>query len=70
MSETTQEAHVNGTAPATPADGEAPCVDCATNGERALAILAGAFAVLLLAMAYDMFSGGRLSGYVKERASV
>lgn len=70
MSETTQEAHVNGTAPAAPADGEAPCVDCATNGEKLLALLAGAFAVFLLVMAADMFTGGKVGGYVKERINV
>ena len=52
------EPTVNGTAPAPPAE---PCEDCATGGERALAIVAGAFGIFVLAMAIDMFTGGKLS---------
>lgn len=68
MTDVTAETHVNGTAPAPPA--AEPCEDCATNGEKIMAILAGLFGLLVIAMAFDMFSGGKLSGMVKERASV
>lgn len=43
-----------------------PCEDCATSGEKILAILAGAFAVLILVMAVDMFTGGKVTGMVKQ----
>ena len=44
-----------------------PCADCASNGEKILAVLAGAFALFLLVMAFDMFTGGKVSGVVKAR---
>jgi hypothetical protein len=54
---------VNGTAPAgaagAPPAGE--CQDCTTNGERALAVLAGLIGVFVIGMAIDMFTGGALS---------
>jgi hypothetical protein len=67
MTDTQAEAtaSLNGTVPA-PAAAE-DCADCASGGEKAMAILAGAFALFLLAMAYDMYSGGKVSGYVRER---
>lgn len=57
----------NGTTPdqATPATAAEDCVNCATSGEKALAILAGLFGILIVLMAVDMFSGGRISGVVK-----
>jgi len=65
MSETDQ--HVNGTAPATPAAADdAPCEDCATSGEKILALLAGLLGVFVLVMAADMFTGGKISGRMKE----
>ncbi len=73
MTETTEQgqatASANGTAPTTgqPAEGE-PCVDCVTGGEKALAILAGLFAAFLIGMAIDMFTGGKLTGFVREQA--
>jgi hypothetical protein len=57
----------NGTAPETvAAAAEEPCADCATSGEKILAILAGVFGVLVLLMAVDMFTGGRVSGMVRK----
>ena len=50
---------VNGTAPAPVAD--EPCEDCVTNGEKALAFVAGLFGLFVIAMAVDMFTGGALS---------
>jgi hypothetical protein len=64
MSEATTEPHVNGTAP-TPAAGQ-PCEDCATSGEKILAVLAALLGAFVIAMAIDMFTGGRLSGMVKD----
>jgi hypothetical protein len=54
-------ASANGTAPAPPAD---PCDDCATRGEKTLAVVAALFGVFVILMAVDMFSGGKVSGYV------
>lgn len=70
MSETTTEQaapSANGTAP-TPA-AEAPCEDCATNSEKGMAILAGLFGAFIILMAIDMFTGGRISGAITERAA-
>ena len=50
-----------------PPAGEAPCADCATSGEKILAVLAGLFAVFILVMAVDMFTGGKVSGVVRAR---
>jgi hypothetical protein len=61
MSEQTE--HVNGTAPA-PVD--EPCTDCASKSEKLLAILAVGFAVFITVMAIDMFTGGKVSGYVRQ----
>jgi hypothetical protein len=69
MTDVTTDQHVNGTAPAPPASEDAPCLDCATNGEKLLAVLAIAFAVGLALMGIDMFTGGKLSGMVPERAT-
>jgi len=65
MSEPTE--HVNGTAPPT---GDAPCEDCATSGEKALAVVAFLFAAFIAVMAVDMFLGGKIGGYVRERTEV
>ena len=65
MSETaTETTSTNGTAPADPA----PCQDCATGGEKLLAILAGAFGLFIILMAVDMATGGKVTGLVKAPA--
>lgn len=73
MTETAADtaASLNGHAPAAglPPEADAPCEDCATGGEKGLAVLAGIFALFLAAMAIDMFTGGKLSGYVREQVS-
>jgi hypothetical protein len=63
MTDTQAEAppSVNGTAPAAPGPAAAPCEDCATSGERALAVVAGLFGLFIVGLAIDMFTGGRLS---------
>ena len=63
MSETDQ--HVNGTAPAPAAD--QPCEDCATPGEKLLAVLAAALGLFIIVLAVDMFTGGRITGSVVEQ---
>jgi hypothetical protein len=69
MTDTTTETHVNGTAPPAAApEGEAPCADCASGGEKALAVFAAVFGLFLLVIAVDMFTGGRVTGMVRERA--
>lgn len=58
----------NGTTPATTAPATDDCVNCATRGEKALAVFALLFAIFLGVMAADMFTGGRVSGVVmRER---
>lgn len=63
----TETQTVNGSAPAAagqPAGQEpaaAPCEDCATAGERALAIVAGLFGLFVVGLAIDMFTGGAVS---------
>jgi hypothetical protein len=64
MSEATTE-HVNGTAP--PAPAAEPCEDCASNGEKLLAVLAAALGAFVIVMAFDMFTGGKISGMVREK---
>jgi hypothetical protein len=56
----------NGTVPAEPAP---PCEDCATSGEKTLAVVAALFGIFIVVMAIDMFTGGRVTGYVREQAS-
>jgi hypothetical protein len=68
MSEATAETHVNGTAPPAPAAADAPCEDCASPGEKFLAVLAAALGAFVIVMAVDMFTGGRITGYVRDRA--
>jgi hypothetical protein len=58
-------ASVNGTAPA--ADPAAPCEDCATGGERALAAVTIFLGLFVIAVGIDMFTGGKLSGMVPVR---
>jgi hypothetical protein len=60
--------NVNGTAPQA-AEVEAEPAVVSTGGERALAIVAGLFGILVVLMAVDMLTGGRLTGYVQERSS-
>jgi hypothetical protein len=70
MSEATAETHVNGAAPPAPAPvpaADAPCEDCASPGEKFLAVLAAALGVFVIVMAVDMFTGGKLTGYVRDR---
>jgi hypothetical protein len=71
MSEATTEPHVNGTAPAA-ATADAlttePCDDCATTGEKTLAVLAAVLGAFIIAMAIDMFTGGKITGYVRDKA--
>jgi hypothetical protein len=59
--------HVNGTAPAdTPAE---PCADCVTSGEKGLALIAGLFGAFIILMAIDMFTGGAISGYARDKGA-
>jgi hypothetical protein len=69
MTETSTEttAASNGTAPAT--DDAKPCEDCVTGGEKALAVLAALFGVFIIVMAFDMFSGGKVTGFVKDQVA-
>lgn len=55
-------------APAEPAAAGQPCDTCATPGEKMLAVFGILLGVLVLAMAVDMFSGGKLTGMVQQRA--
>jgi hypothetical protein len=70
---TTEAPHVNGQAPPRPAlDAPAaePCEDCASNGEKILAVLAIAFAAFIVVMAVDMFTGGKVTGMMRERGAL
>lgn len=53
---------VNGTAPA--AEPAEECETCVTKAELALAIVVGSIAAVLLAMAIDTGTGGKLSGLI------
>jgi len=53
----------------TPPATDEPCADCATNGEKLLAVLAGLFAAFIIVMAVDMFTGGKVSGVVRQRVT-
>jgi hypothetical protein len=66
MTETSQ---ANGTAPAPPAGESAPCTDCVTKGEKALAVVALLFGAFIIFMAIDIFSGGKAGGFVKDKAA-
>ncbi|HWM96733.1 MAG TPA: hypothetical protein VNO54_06715 [Streptosporangiaceae bacterium] len=68
MTDTTADttASVNGQAPA-PEAKDGPCTDCVTGGEKALALIAALFGVFVVVMAFDMFTGGRVSGLVRDR---
>lgn len=63
--ETVETASLNGTAPAT--DQDEPCADCATGGEKLMAGLALLFGLFIIAMAADMFTGGRVTGLIREQ---
>jgi hypothetical protein len=66
MADTQDEQHVNGTAPAAPPAGG--CAECASGGEKTLAVLAAILGVFVIIMAADMFTGGKISGLVTEAA--
>lgn len=69
MTDTTAETAaqaLNGTAPDPPAAG--PCADCVTSGEKALAVVAALFGLFIIVMAFDIFSGGKVTGLIQERA--
>jgi hypothetical protein len=68
MTETTNPADTqsaNGVAPAASAE-QAPCEDCATGGERALAVVAGLFGLFIVGLAIDMFTGGGVSRLISR----
>ena len=58
---------LNGQAPAGPA--AEVCEDCASGGEKILALLAAAIGLGVLFVAVDMFTGGKLSGVVREQVT-
>ena len=62
MSETDPSA--NGTQPAA---SDQPCDDCATPGEKFLAVLAAALGLFIIVLAVDMFTGGRITGQIAEQ---
>lgn len=57
---------LNGQAQAPAGDPAAPPGECASGGEKTLAILAACFGAFLILMAIDMFTGGGLTGFVRE----
>lgn len=58
---TADTSQLNGSGPAPgPAD-DAGCADCASGGEKALAVIGGVVGALIVGMAIDMFTGGALS---------
>ena len=61
MTETTTQAPPQSANGVVPGAAEAPCEDCATGGERALAVVAGVFGLFIIGLAIDMFTGGGLS---------
>jgi hypothetical protein len=65
MTETAQEAKAaaNGSAP------DEPCADCATGGEKILAVIACAVGVLVIAIAIDMFTGGAIGRLFPRQVS-
>jgi hypothetical protein len=65
MTDTQAETHVNGSAPPAASPGE-DCPDCVSGGEKALAVVAFLFGVFVLLIAVDMFSGGKVTGLVRE----
>lgn len=66
--QTTAEAtpSANGSAPPEP---EAIPEDGVTGGEKAMAVVAALFGAFIFLMAIDMFTGGRVSGSIAERAA-
>jgi hypothetical protein len=67
MSETQTDPQLNGQAPA--AAEAAPCTDCASTGERLLAVIAAALGLAVVFVAIDMFTGGKLTGVVREQVA-
>ena len=65
MSDELNGTHVEAPAPAE----DAPCEDCATSGEKILAVAAALFGVLVLIMAVDIFTGGKITGFLPSKAS-
>ncbi len=58
-----QAAAINGAAPAAgPAAEE--CADCVTSGERALAVIGVLIGLVIVGIAIDLGTGGKLSGLV------
>ena len=69
MTDTTADTHLNGTAPApapAPAEG---CEDCASDGEKLMAVLTLIVAFGLIVLAADGWTGGKVLGMVREAAS-
>lgn len=62
MSDTSTE--LNGSGPETGTAEAEPCTDCVTGGERLLAVVAGIIAIGALVLAIDMFTGGKVFGFV------
>ena len=65
MSEATTEqaASLNGTGPMP----DQPCEDCVTGGEKALAVVAALFGIFVFLVAVDMFTGGKVGGFVRDQ---
>ena len=60
---------LNGTHVEAPAEPAAePCDDCASPGEKILAVAAALFGVLVLVMAIDIFTGGKVTGFLPSKA--
>jgi hypothetical protein len=68
MTDTQADTHLNGTAPAAPAPA-GPCEDCASGGEKLMAVLTLLVALGLIVLAADGWTGGKVLGMVREAAS-
>jgi hypothetical protein len=69
MTDTTAGEHLNGTAYISQTPAGAPCEDCATGGEKLMAVLTLIIALGLLVLAADGWTGGKVLGMVKEATS-